>query len=119
MFAYNLPPKNQDEETVLVPEAGDPDADCCEILYGDGILWAAAALLHVLRQRNRYEIGDFSKAVLLAPEGQMGRVASAAPVKGAPVQRDEVQEAVDKFLESASRSERVISEVGRMQLRLL
>ena len=111
LFAYNLPPKHQDEDVVLVGEGGGPDADCCEILYGHGILWAAAALIHVLRQRNRYEIGDFSKAILLAPEGQMGRVSAAAPAKGAPLPRDEVQDAVDKFVESASKSERVISEV--------
>ena len=37
----------------------------------------------------------FSKAILLAPAGQVGRVAAAAPAKGAPAPRDEVQEAVD------------------------
>jgi len=43
----------------------------------------------------------------------MGRVpvAAAAATKGAPVPRDEVQEAVDKFILSASRSERITSEV--------
>ena len=75
------------------------------------MLWVATAFMHVLRARNCFEIGDFSKAVLLALEGQMGRVAGAAPVKGAPVQKDEVQDAVDKFVESASKSERIISEV--------
>ncbi len=97
----------------MVGGDGLQDSDNCEIFYGHGILWAAAALMHVLRQRNRYEIGDFSKAILLAPEGQMGRVpvAAAAATKGAPVPKDEVQEAVDKFVLSASRSERIISEV--------
>ncbi len=41
----------------------------------------------------------------------MGRVAAAAPAKGAPVPRDEVQEAVDKFVESAVKSDRIMSEV--------
>jgi hypothetical protein len=97
----------------MVGADGVQDSECCEIFYGDGILWAATALMHVLRQRNRYEIGDFSKAILLAPEGQMGRVpaAAAAATKGAPVPKDEVQEAVDKFILSASRSERITSEV--------
>lgn len=104
---------------MLVAEAGIQDVDCCEVLYGHGILWAAAALIHVLRQRNRYEIGDFSKAILLAPEGQMGRVPAAAPAKGAPAPRDEIQEAVDKFVESASKSERIISEVWPASLFLM
>jgi hypothetical protein len=106
---------------VLVSEHGSQDSDCCEILYGHGILWAAAALMHVLRQRNRFDIGDFSKAILLAPEGQMGRAASAGtpPVKGAPVQKDGVQEAVEKFVDSASKSERIISEVWKFQSRVV
>jgi hypothetical protein len=81
--------------------------------------------MHVLRQRNRFDIGDFSKAILLAPEGQMGRAASASasagtpPVKGAPVQKDAVQEAVEKFVDSASKSERVISEVWELPSRVV
>jgi hypothetical protein len=114
-----MTPKHEDEAGVLVGEAGVQDVDCCEVLYGHGILWAAAALIHVLRQRSRYEIGDFSKAILLAPEGQMGRANAAAPVKGAPAPRDEIQEAVDKFVESASKSERIISEVCPHLLRFI
>ena len=48
--------------------------------------------------------------MLLAPEGLMGRASAGVPAKG-PAVRDEVQETVDKFLESASKSERVVSEV--------
>jgi hypothetical protein len=49
----------------------------------------------------------------------MGRVPAAAPAKGAPAPRDEIQEAVDKFVESASKSERIISEVWPASLFLM
>jgi len=63
-FVYCLPP----EQGELPPQE----------MYGDGIVWAGATLIHLLGQRHRFDTFDFSYYIQNMEE------AAAAPTEDAP-----------------------------------
>jgi len=52
---------------VCFPTASENDASCPE-LFGDGLMWAGATIIHFLGQQRRFEVFDFSYHILNVEE---------------------------------------------------
>eukprot|EP00026_Physarum_polycephalum_P001363 Phypoly_transcript_01364.p1 GENE.Phypoly_transcript_01364~~Phypoly_transcript_01364.p1 ORF type:complete len:1135 (+),score=191.05 Phypoly_transcript_01364:297-3407(+) len=52
---------------VCVPSNSENDMSCHE-LFGDGLMWAGATIIHFLQQQNRFEAFDFSYHILNVEE---------------------------------------------------